>query len=73
MRPSPAFVAIGCQGRGIGWQTVMGAELAKLATQTGYNPVLHLTPVKTTFHQLKALGVSATIAAYRVLDRFGIS
>jgi hypothetical protein len=52
----------------------MGAELAKLATQTGYDPLLRLTPVKTIpFHQLKALGVSATIAAYRVLDRFGIS
>jgi hypothetical protein len=65
-------VAIGCQGRGIAWQTAMGAELAHLAIDSAYDPVLPFSPVRSIpFHSLKALGVASTIAAYRALDRLG--
>jgi glycine/D-amino acid oxidase-like deaminating enzyme len=72
-RPQPGlFVAIGCQGRGVAWQSAMGAELARLATDARYDPVLPITAVRPIpFHPLKAAGVAATIAAYRVLDRWG--
>jgi len=74
-RPRPGLlVAIGCQGRGIAWQTAMGGELARLAIDARYDPVLPLSPVRPIpFHSLKALGVATTIAAYRALDRFGFS
>jgi len=74
-RPHPGLlVAIGCQGRGIAWQTAMGAELARLATDSHYDPVLPFSPVRPIpFHPLKALGVASTIAAFRALDRFGFS
>ena len=72
-RPHPGLlVAIGCQGRGIAWQSAMGAELSRLAIDARYDPVLPVSPVRPIpFHPLKALGVAATIAAYRALDRFG--
>jgi glycine/D-amino acid oxidase-like deaminating enzyme len=74
-RPAPGMlVAIGCQGRGIGWQTAMGGELAHLARASDYDPVLPVTPIAPIrFHAFKALGVTATIAAYRVLDRLGVN
>lgn len=74
-RPQPQLlVAIGCQGRGIAWQTAMGAELARLAIDSQYDPVLPFSPVRPVpFHPLKALGVASTIAAYRALDRLGLS
>ena len=74
-RPHPGLlIAIGCQGRGIAWQTAMGAELARLATDPHHDPVLPISPIKPiAFHPLKALGVAATIATFRALDRFGFS
>ncbi len=74
-RPRPGLlVAIGCQGRGIGWQSAIGAELARLATDAHYDPVLPFSPVRPIpFHPLKALGVASAIVAYRALDRFGFS
>ncbi len=68
-RPHPGmFVAIGCQGRGIAWQTAMGAELAN------YDAVLPFSPVRPIpFHPLKALGVASTIALWRALDQCGLS
>jgi glycine/D-amino acid oxidase-like deaminating enzyme len=74
-RPAPGLlVAVGCQGRGIGWQTAMGAELARLASETNYDPVLPVTPIAPIrFHAFKALGVTATITAYRLLDRLGVN
>ncbi|HEX3501583.1 MAG TPA: FAD-binding oxidoreductase [Stellaceae bacterium] len=73
-RPAAGLlVAIGCQGRGIGWQSAMGGELARIARKTSYDPVLPITPIAPIpFHRFKALGVSATIAAYRALDRLGV-
>ena len=74
-RPHPAmFIAIGCQGRGIGWQTAMGGELAQLALDPHYDPVLPFTPLRPIpFHPLKAFGVASTIAFWRALDRCGLS
>jgi glycine/D-amino acid oxidase-like deaminating enzyme len=74
-RPRPGmFVAIGCQGRGIAWQTAMGGELAKLALDPHYDAVLPFSPVRPIrFHPLKALGVASTIAVWRALDRCGLS
>lgn len=74
-RPQPGLlVAIGCQGRGVGWQSAMGAELARLAADSNYDPVLPISPVQTIpFHAFKALGVASTIAVYRALDRFRLS
>jgi glycine/D-amino acid oxidase-like deaminating enzyme len=72
--PAPnLLVALGCQGRGIGWQTAMGAELARLAVDSTYEtalPVSRVEPIR--LHRFKALGVSATVAAYRAMDRLGI-
>ena len=74
-RPHPGmFVAIGCQGRGIAWQTAMGGELAELALDPRYDAVLPFSPVRPIpFHPLKALGVASTIAVWRALDRCGLS
>jgi glycine/D-amino acid oxidase-like deaminating enzyme len=74
-RPHPGmFVAVGCQGRGIAWQTAMGGELAKLAIDPHYDAVLPFSPVRPIpFHPLKALGVAATIAVWRALDQCGLS
>ncbi len=66
------LAAIGCQGRGIGWQSAMGAELARLAIDPRYEPVLPFSAVRPIpFHPLKACGVAATVAVFRALDRFG--
>lgn len=74
-RPQPGLLAaIGCQGRGIAWQSAMGAELARLAIDPRYDPVLPITPIRPIpLHWMKAIGVAATIAAYRAIDRFGLS
>jgi glycine/D-amino acid oxidase-like deaminating enzyme len=74
-RPRPGLIAaIGCQGRGIGWQTAMGCELARLTQDDAYLPVLPVSPVvPIPFAPLKRLGVAATVAAMRVLDRLGLS
>jgi glycine/D-amino acid oxidase-like deaminating enzyme len=74
-RPHPQLlVAIGCQGRGIAWQTAMGAELARVAIDPRYDPALPFSALRAIpFHPLKALGVAATIATYRALDRLGFT
>ena len=73
LRPD-VFAAIGCQGRGIGWQTAMGAELARLAMDRTYEPVLPISPVQPIpFSRLKRIGVPVAIGAMRVLDRLGLS
>jgi glycine/D-amino acid oxidase-like deaminating enzyme len=73
--PAPGLlVAIGCQGRGVAWQTAMGAELARMALNSGHEPILPLRPIEPMpFHRFKAAGVSATVALYRAMDRLGWS
>jgi len=72
--PEPGIVAaIGCQGRGIGWQSAMGAELARIVLDKDHEPVLPVTGVtRIPLAPLKRVGVSLTIAAMRVFDRLGI-
>jgi glycine/D-amino acid oxidase-like deaminating enzyme len=73
LRPG-VFAAIGCQGRGIGWQTAMGAELARLTIDRTYEPVLPISPVQPIpFSRLKRIGVPVAVATMRVLDRLGLS
>ena len=73
LRPG-VFAAIGCQGRGIGWQTAMGAELARLAMDRTYEPVLPISPVQPIpFSRLKRIGVPVAVATMRALDRLGLS
>ena len=73
-RPRPGLLAaIGCQGRGVAWQSAMGRELALLASDPDYESVLPVSGVKPIpFAMLKRAGVSVTIAAMRTLDRLGI-
>lgn len=73
LRPG-IFAAIGCQGRGIGWQSAMGGELARLALDATYEPVLPLSAVRPIpFSSFKRLGFAAALAAMRMLDRLGLS
>jgi hypothetical protein len=52
----------------------MGAELARIAIDPHYEPVLPFSPLKPIpLHPLKAFGVATTIAAYRALDRLGFA
>jgi glycine/D-amino acid oxidase-like deaminating enzyme len=68
------IVPAGCQGRGVAWQSAMGAELARLALDPHYDPLLPVTPIKPIpFHAFKSIGIASTIAAYRALDRMGLS
>ena len=73
LRPD-VFAAIGCQGRGIGWQTAIGAELARLAMDRTYEPILPISAVQPIpFSRLKRIGVPVAVATMRVLDRLGLS
>jgi glycine/D-amino acid oxidase-like deaminating enzyme len=73
LRPD-VLAAIGCQGRGIGWQTAMGAELARLATDATYEPALPFSKVKSIpFAPLKRVGFTAALVTMRALDRLGLS
>jgi glycine/D-amino acid oxidase-like deaminating enzyme len=73
VRPG-VLAAIGCQGRGIGWQTAMGAELARLAMDESYESVLPVSPVKPIpFSPLKRVGYTAALHTMRALDRLGLS
>lgn len=69
--PEPGLlVDIGCMGRGIGLQTMMGAAMARYAASGDRGhlpfPVLPITPIP--FHALRQLYVSAIIAWYRLND-----
>jgi glycine/D-amino acid oxidase-like deaminating enzyme len=68
------LVAIGCQGRGIGWQTAIGIELAKRVLDRGHAMPLPFAPVQPIpLHAFKAMGTSAMIAMYRALDALRLS
>ena len=73
--PAPGLItAIGCQGRGIGWQTAIGIELAKRVLDRSHEMPLPFAPVRPIpLHAFKALGTSATIAFYRALDALRLS
>jgi glycine/D-amino acid oxidase-like deaminating enzyme len=66
--------ALGYNGRGVGMATAMGTVLAKWAqgvpaVQLDF-PMTDAKPIP--FHRFRHIGVGATIAAFRVLDRLGL-
>ena len=71
--PEPGLLAVvGCQGRGLGLMTALGARLAFYlhsgdARQLPF-PLSPLRPIP--FHAFRQVGVAATIAWYRMLDAF---
>jgi len=64
------FAGLGYNGRGVAMATVMGRELAALATGAAPDaaglPIAPLRPRR--FHAASRLGVLATVAWYRMLD-----
>jgi glycine/D-amino acid oxidase-like deaminating enzyme len=71
--PAPGcLVAVGCQGRGIGWQTAIGRELAALVHDPAHAPILPFAPIRRLpLPRLRPAWVTAATAMYRVLDRMG--
>ena len=62
--------AVGCQGRGVGLMTALGARLAAYAVDgdTAHLP-FPVSPIRPIpFHAFRQIGVAATIAWYRMLD-----
>lgn len=69
--PEPGLLAdIGCMGRGVGLQTLMGAAMARYAASGDRRhlpfPVVPIRPIP--MHALRRLYVSAIIAWYRLND-----
>ena len=69
--PEPGLVtAVGCQGRGVGLMTALGARLAAYVANGDAKhlpfPVSPIRPIP--FHAFRQIGVAATIAWYRTLD-----
>lgn len=66
--------ALGYNGRGVGMATAMGTVLAKWAQGVPADrldfPMSDAKPIP--FHRFRYIGVGATIAAFRVLDRLGL-
>ncbi len=71
--PAPGcLVAVGCQGRGIGWQTAIGRELAAIARDPRHDPVLPFAPIRPLpLHRFRPAWVTAATAVWRMLDRLG--
>jgi len=70
--PEPGLIAaIGCQGRGIGLMTALGARLAIYAAGGDARDLpFPVTPVRPIpFPRFRRLGVAGAIALYRTLDR----
>ena len=71
--PEPGLLTVvGCQGRGLGLMTALGARLAGYlhsgdARQLPF-PISPIRPIP--FHAFRQVGVAATIAWYRMLDAF---
>lgn len=70
--PAEGLVAVaGCQGRGVGLMTALGARMAAYFAE-GDRAALPFppTPIRPIpFHRFRRVGVAATIAWYRLLDR----
>ena len=65
------LTAVGCQGRGIGLMTALGARLASISRRRRCQgscpfPISPIRPIP--FHAFRQIGVAATIAWYRTLD-----
>ena len=66
--------ALGYNGRGVGMATAMGAVLAKWAQGVPAQALdFPMTPAKPIpFYRFRNIGVGATIATFRIMDRFGL-
>jgi glycine/D-amino acid oxidase-like deaminating enzyme len=69
--PEPGLItALGCQGRGVGLMTALGARLAAYVASGDAKhlpfPVSPIRPIP--LHAFRQVGVAATIAWYRMLD-----
>jgi glycine/D-amino acid oxidase-like deaminating enzyme len=64
------IAAVGCQGRGIGLMTSLGARIAAYAaTRDPAMLPLPVSPIRPIpFHRFRRVGVAAAIAWYRALD-----
>jgi glycine/D-amino acid oxidase-like deaminating enzyme len=64
------IAAVGCQGRGVGLMTSLGARIAEYAATRDPAalpfPVSPIRPIP--FHRFRRVGVAAAIAWYRALD-----
>ena len=72
--PAPGLlIDAGCQGRGVALQSALGRAIATyIATQDADALPLPVTPLRgIPFHRFHQAYVSALVAWYRVLDRFG--
>ncbi|MEO1600281.1 MAG: FAD-binding oxidoreductase [Pseudomonadota bacterium] len=74
-RIAPNVMAgLGFNGRGVGMATVMGQILADWASGRPEAeldfPITEAAPIP--FHRFRRIGVGATVAAFRLLDRLGI-
>ncbi len=70
--PEPGLIAaVGCQGRGVGLMTALGARLARYAVSGDAECLpLPLSPVRPIpLHAFRQIGVGAAIGWYRLLDR----
>ena len=69
--PEPGLlIAVGCQGRGVGLMTALGARLADYVVSGDRRALpLDITPLRPIpLHALRQVGVGAAIAWYRMLD-----
>lgn len=66
--------ALGYNGRGVGMATAMGTVLAKWAQGVPAAALdFPMTPAKLIpFYRFRNIGVGATIATFRIMDRFGL-
>lgn len=73
--PRKGLIAcLGYNGRGVAFSTVMGAELAKIASGKEDSAVhLPMTPIEPMrFHAFWRVGVAAKLIEMRLRDRFGL-
>lgn len=69
--PEPGLlIAAGCQGRGVGLMTALGARLARYVATSDVRVLpLSLSPIRPMpLHAFRQIGVAAAIAWYRLLD-----
>jgi glycine/D-amino acid oxidase-like deaminating enzyme len=68
------YAYVGCNGRGVAFSTVLGAELAKLALGKDAFEIERLVvPIKPMpLHAFWRVGVAAKLIELRLRDRFGI-
>lgn len=71
---SDAYVAIGCNGRGVAMSTIMGKLLSKRLTDENTKecpvPITRLEPF--IFHDFRNIGIAASVAWNLFLDDINV-